>query len=48
MWLKFLRLDESLIIDLGFDNFIQTQNFDYDLSSVKIFNEDNIVFAICS
>ena len=48
MWLEFLCLDENLIIDLGFDNFIQTQNFDYYLSSIKIFNEDNIVFAICS
>ena len=46
MWLKFLCLRENLIIDLGFDHFIQTQNFDHDLSSMEIFNEDSIVFAI--
>ena len=46
MWLKFLGLRENLIIDLGFDHFIQTQKFDLDLSSMEIFNEDSIVFAI--
>ena len=46
MWLKFLCLRENLIIDLGFDHFIQTQKFDLDLSSMEIFNEDSIVFAI--